>query len=253
MIIRSMPHAYTFSYAIGVSRKDIKVTSPLTKCSLSQRPSQTDSHSKLGEPTATEFEDMSALRRNLYKRLAAVAPLSRPLPSSLEYDDFDDSASIRTVLPSYSQIADTPSRPCSPPPSYYSLHDAVTRPVHTPPMRNNPTLNRRSAEHQIVDELVHRLRDIIKNPATWRAHENGQRSFFWALRCVPGTADVLYENTQEIKDRILGSSDFQVERFSFIFKGQRLVDLWCRPIQNDVYPLLNFALIFRDMVRMSIL
>lgn len=177
---------------------------------------------------------MTALRRNFFGRLASAAPSrGRPFTRVNEPYDFDDAASIRTVLPSYNEVVGN-----SPPPTYYSLDDPVTRPVRTPRMNivinRSSQSNERLREQETVDELVHRLRDIIKNPATWRTHENGEKSFFWALRCAPGTADILHENIQEIQDRILGSPDFRVEKFCFIFKGQRLVDLWCRPIQQGV-------------------
>lgn len=174
---------------------------------------------------------MTSLRRALYKRLATAAPAPRCTGGRVERDPFEEEAA--NALPSYSQVTE---RPRTPPPSYYSLSDPVTRPVHTPPMFSSAMLRRSvSNEQQIVDELVHRLRDIIKNPASWRSQENGQKTFFWALRCVPGTADVLFENAQEIKDRIVGSPNYQVEKFCFVFKGQKLVDLWCKPIQQEVF------------------
>jgi hypothetical protein len=174
---------------------------------------------------------MASLRRTLYKRLATAAPPRCTGGSrTMNGEDVDD-----TGLPSYSQVTGEQERPTTPPPSYYSLDEPVTRPVRTTPMF--PSTQRRSqeAEQRIVDELVHRLRDIIKNPNTWRVHANGHLTFFWALRCYPGTADILYEHAQEIRDRIVGSPNLVVEKFCFVFKGQRLVDLWCRPIQEEVF------------------
>jgi hypothetical protein len=87
---------------------------------------------------------------------------------------------------------------------------------------------------QLIDELVIRLRENLKNPNSWRLNKVGKRSFFWALKCSEGTADILSENMDEIKDRVLVDRDWTVEKFCLIFKGQKLEDLWCRPVVTEV-------------------
>jgi len=86
-----------------------------------------------------------------------------------------------------------------------------------------------------VDELVNRVRDSLYNPKSWRLQNDGRRSFFWALCCVPGTADILHDRIQEMREKVFGKRDWRVEKFCFIFKGQKLGDLWCRPIDSAKY------------------
>jgi hypothetical protein len=52
---------------------------------------------------------------------------------------------------------------------------------------------------------------------------------------------MLAEHVEDIKDWTVGNvGDWEVEKFCFIFRGQKLMDLWCKPVlgqrngkQND--------------------
>jgi hypothetical protein len=87
----------------------------------------------------------------------------------------------------------------------------------------------------LIDELIIRLRENLKNPKSWRANKEGKKSFFWALKCSDGTADIVCENMDEIRDRVLVNQVWRVEKFCLIFKGQKLEDLWCRPVMTEVF------------------
>jgi hypothetical protein len=125
-----------------------------------------------------------------------------------------------------------------PAPAYSAIVDSEP-PPYTPATVQSPTVrivSQRPERRTVVDDLLRRLGNVLQNRGAWRELGNGEKAFFWALRCEPGTADILYEHTTEIRDRILRESgqDFRIEKFCFMFRGQRLVDLWCRPIQTDV-------------------
>jgi hypothetical protein len=189
---------------------------------------------------------MSSLRRGLLSRFSNrdSNSRSRDLPPPVDRFDLringDDSASIRTVLPAYSRNSSIdPNRPPSPAPTYYTVDErqSTIRSSSTTPTSTSPTPNGKPAgpvEQSAIDELVKRLRQSLNNPKSWRLNHDGRKSFFWALRCAPGTADLLHDNIDEIKARVFEKCHWQVEKFCFIFKGQKLVDLWCRPIDTQV-------------------
>lgn len=144
-----------------------------------------------------------------------------------------------TILPPYSLYADLANRSPSPAPSYYTVDEPCSptfRPIF-PETRNEIAVHTQAA----IDEMVNRLRESLKNSKAWRHHKNGERSFFWALPCAPGTADLLYKYVAEIRDRVLNTQDWRIEKFCFIFKGQKLGDFFCRPVHEDV----NFLSIYK--------
>jgi hypothetical protein len=153
----------------------------------------------------------------------------------MEYDD--DADSIRSVLPPYSPRADEPFyRPPSPAPSYSTLDIRETSPArNVAPRRSGPPHNALPKPQAAIDDLVNRLTESLRNPQAWRVKHDGKLSFFWALRCEAGMARVLNNYIEEIKTRALGTNDWKVERFCFIFKGQQLAMLWCRPIHTEVF------------------
>jgi hypothetical protein len=179
---------------------------------------------------------MPTVRRGLLSRFGShsSSPPSRDLPPTvnrfdLRITDNNDTASIRTVLPAYTRSTDSIQRPTSPTPTYYTIDESSS----ITPSDSHTVAN--STSHRTIDEFVNRLRESLKNPKSWRLHNNGQKSFFWALRCIPGTAELLNDNIQEIKDRAVTVNDWQIKIFCFIFKGQKLLDLWCRPILTEVF------------------
>jgi hypothetical protein len=137
-------------------------------------------------------------------------------------------------LPPYNRITDPYNRPPSPTPTYHTF-DERRRPRHNVSNIVAHKAAQISMYHQqLIDELVIRLRENLKNPNSWRLNKVGKRSFFWALKCSEGTADILSENMDEIKDRVLVDRNWTVEKFCLIFKGQKLEDLWCRPVVTEV-------------------
>ena len=209
---------------------------------------------------------MSTTRRGFLSRIGVRRTHGLPpvverfdIRISIDNDDDDDAASIRTVLPAYSPRSNRPQpllpqqllyRPPSPTPTYYSveereppLAETITHRYPRVDYPNNLVDHpNNQADHPIndvdpqsvVDELVNRVRESLKNPKSWRQLGNGEKSFFWALRCVPGTADIINDNVNKIRNRIMGTHDWRVEKFCIIFRGQKLGDLWCRPIQTEV-------------------
>jgi hypothetical protein len=178
---------------------------------------------------------MASLRRGLLSRFSSTSR-SRDLPLTIDRMDrmsiADDSSSIRTVLPAYPYNSETQHRPPSPAPTYQTI-DQIQSSHSVQPVV--PPLPQKGIDKQaIIEELVNRVRDSLYNPKAWRLHNDGRKSFFWALRCVPGTADVLQDSIQEIRENVVGGRDWQVDKFCFIFKGQKLGDLWCRPIDPAV-------------------
>lgn len=152
----------------------------------------------------------------------------------------DDAASINTVLPPYSRYADPMNRPPSPAPTYCTVDEPRSPGYQTivHETRRNSAIDYQAT----IDEIVTRLRESLKNTKAWRRHNSGERSFFWALRCAPGSAGVLQDYINEIKDRVLIAHDWRVEKFCFIFKGQKLGDLLCRPIHTEVFPSLLYKI-----------
>lgn len=140
----------------------------------------------------------------------------------------DDAASVRTLLPAYSRNTDASNRPPSPTPTYYTIDEQQSQ-------SSGPSSSKAKSNPQpTIDEFVTRVSSSLNNPKAWRLHNNGERSFFWALRCIPGTADVLHEHVEQIRDELVGGHDWKVEKFCFIFRAQKFVDLWCRPIDIQV-------------------
>jgi hypothetical protein len=162
---------------------------------------------------------------------------------SIDNDDDDDAASIHTILPAYSPRSNRPLpqqflyRPPSPTPTYYSVDERETPPLETITHHHHPDndypINQIDPQ-SVVDGLINRLRESLKNPKSWRVLRNGEKSFFWALRCAPGTADILNDNLGAIRSKIIEAHDWRVEKFCVIFRGQKLGDLWCRPIHTEV-------------------
>ena len=147
--------------------------------------------------------------------------------------DNDDAASVHSILPPYSPRSNLHYlRPSSPTPTYHSVDvsDSSSPTDDTPSQQ--PRLR---SEQAIIDECVTRISESIVNPRAWRRLGGGTYSYFWALRCAPGTADILSENIDEIRNRILGSSECTVAQFRVILKGQKLVELWCRPAHSKVF------------------
>jgi hypothetical protein len=105
--------------------------------------------------------------------------------------------------------------------------NASSRTLHSETGKINPV--------PVVDKFIARLQETVTNPNTWRVQNNGEKSFFWALRCAPGTADILNDNIAEIKNAAV-ESNWRIEKFCVIFQGQTLGDLLCRPIHTEVSP-----------------
>ena len=196
---------------------------------------------------------MNSPRRGLLSRFGIRSTRSRDLPTQFERFDLhisidDDTASVHTILPAYSPRSNLPlspplnlplnlsfNRPPSPAPTYYTVDERETTPTQI--IKPHPNVIAPSTQinpQPIIDEIVNRLHESIKNPKSWRLHSNGKKSFFWALRCAPGTVDILNENVNEIRRRIMGTRDWKVEKFCLLYRGQKLGDLWCRPIRTDV-------------------
>lgn len=138
-----------------------------------------------------------------------------------------------------------------PPPSYSTVDHRTSQPMRpyaAPPSartREQPQINSQTT----IDQIVRRIRESMRNPNSWRAVGDGQQCFFWALRCEPGAADILDENMDQIKNRVLLGADWRVEKFCIMFKGQKLVDLWCRPVQTTVF---FFFVQYSDLTEKSI-
>ncbi len=181
---------------------------------------------------------MSSLRRGILARFSGTPSnaRNRPLPATVERFDLglqdDDSSSIRTILPPYSHQAHHSGRPASPAPTYVTFEEPAYPAAET-------ATDTRTSQHEkvdptlVIDEFVVRLRAALKNPKNWRVQNNGERSFFWALRCAAGTADVLSDNTTQIKSAAI-EDGWKIEKCCAIFQGQKLGDLMCRPIQTQV-------------------
>jgi hypothetical protein len=157
------------------------------------------------------------------------------LPSVVDRFDLriseDDAASVRTLLPAYSRNSSQSNRPPSPTPTYYTIDEQHG----TPTGKDGPPPDKTKVDPQpVIDEFVTRVGKSINNPDSWRVKNNGEKSFFWALRCVPGTADILHQHVEQIQQALVGDHDWKVEKFCFIFRAQKFVDLWCRPIDIQV-------------------
>ena len=184
---------------------------------------------------------MQSRRRTFFSRLSRNNTQNQPvriqaIPSSptsysriSRFQEDDDARSVHSILPAYSRHPDyLPVRPTSPAPTYYSVGEPLT-PLESP---STPSF---SPSEIALDEIITRLHDSLKNPQAWRHRHNGS-SFFWALRCPPGTADVLSQHVPEIRARTVGLvKEWKVQKFCVIFRGQRLLDLWCKPILTDRY------------------
>jgi len=150
------------------------------------------------------------------------------------------SEDIEEDLPPYSPPSRIPTQFVlnAPPSPAYDVAVGETPP--TSPLSRmvcftEPRVDNSPSRNEVIDEIVTRLRENLKNPRQWRPAHNGETSFFWALRCNAGTADVILEQLEHIKDKVVLSDDWRVEKFTLIFKGQRLRDLLCRPIQTTKY------------------
>lgn len=203
---------------------------------------------------------MSTARRHFLSRIGirrtpACRPGVEPFDLRISIDNYvnDDTASIRTVLPAYSPRSNRPQpilpqqflyRPPSPTPTYYSVDEHEIPPAETTITHRHPNNVNPIAQVDplsVIDEIVNRIHQSFKNPQSWRSLGNGEKSFFWALRCTPGTGNILNDNINEIRNRIMGAHDWKVEKFCVIFKGQRLGDLWCRPVHTEVRFTLPFS------------
>jgi hypothetical protein len=205
---------------------------------------------------------MSALRRTLARFSSTNAKSA--LPRTVERFDLNTvEEDAATVLPPYSPCARQTTAEFTamqPPPSYFSTCERhAPTDLLPPPYPTSPSIvDRRSKleeRRRMIDDHVRRIRSVVENPAAWRDQGNGEKTFFWALRCPAGTADVLYAHTTEIRDRVLRGGDLRVEKFCFMFRGQKLVNLWCRPIQSEVSSLCSSpnSDFFRNMALMPIL
>jgi hypothetical protein len=189
--------------------------------------------------TQKRWSIMSSLRRGILARFGGNSsnPRNRTLPTTVGrfdmrlHDQDDDSASIRTVLPPYSRNSSQTERPPSPAPSYMTVEGCAAPESMTshslPPGTDKPN------PRAVTDNFILRLQETVRNPRTWRIQNNGDQSFFWALRCAPGTADILNDHLSEIKSAAVESS-WRIEKFSVVFEGQTLGDLLCRPIHTEV-------------------
>lgn len=154
-----------------------------------------------------------------------------PRPCSEEFYNEDP------PLPPYTPSTDPYfNRPPSPAPSYCTVDVRDSQPLRraqaAPP---SPRSRKQQIESQtVVDQLVRRIDESLKKPNAWRTLSNGEKCFFWALRCDARAADIINENIDQIRNRVRLSPDWRVEKFCMLFKGQKLVDLWCRPIQTKV-------------------
>lgn len=200
---------------------------------------------------------MSSLRRGILARFSSAPSnaQNRPLPAIVDRFDLrlqdDDTSSIRTVLPPYSRNSYHSDRPASPAPTYVTVEE----PAHPETAADTRTSQREKGDmnpRPVIDEFIVRLQEALKNPNSWRVQNNGERSFFWALRCAPSTADVLNDNLTEIKSAAVEGS-WKIEKFCVIFQGQKLGDLMCRPIQTQVAGPAMFNFDSRYMVPMLIL
>jgi hypothetical protein len=183
---------------------------------------------------------MNSPRRGLLSRIGVRSSNRRyrDLPEYVDrFEDDNDTASIDTALPAYSQYADEPyARPPSPAPTYNTVDiREVSHSEITTPQRYGPVHSALPKPQAAIDDIVNRLNESIKNPKAWRVKKDGQMSFFWALRCTAGTGRLLNNYIEEIKTRTLKSNEWKVERFCFIYKGQQLGTLWCRPIHPEVF------------------
>lgn len=187
---------------------------------------------------------MPSPRRGLLARLGVrnghhSTTASRYLQSGADRFDFriadSDVSSICTYLPPYDRATETYHRPSSPTPSYHTIDERRRPRNNFASIVHHKTAQINKHNQQLIDELIIRLRENLKNPNSWRAHKDGKRSFFWALKCSEGTADILCENLDEIRDRVLVNQDWRVEKFCLVFKGQKLEDLWCRPVITEVF------------------
>ena len=155
--------------------------------------------------------------------------------NSLHYTDNegDDTASVHTILPPYSPRSNLHYiRPSSPTPTYHSVDESDNPSA----MDDTPSqfATRLRPSQIVIDECVARVSESLKNPRAWRRLGGGESRFFWALRCAPGTADILKEHIEEIRNKIFGACDCNVAQFSVILKGHKLVELWCRPVHSRV-------------------
>ena len=187
---------------------------------------------------------MTSLRRSLIFRFSGqysepfpYAPVPRT-PAERFIDD--DAASIRTVLPSYSESRHhriAMIRPISPPPTYFDEPRTPTTPTSAsfPPAPRSPTLcpNGEIDKQAAIDELISRLCETLDNPKAWRRQPSGFKTFFWALKCAAGTADILSENIDKIREKTIAGYD--VQKFCFAFRGQPLGELACRPVRVEKY------------------
>ena len=147
----------------------------------------------------------------------------------------DESYDGLPTLPPYSPPSDPDLLQTeAPPPAYCAVDDTPQVPSVVVPSARTRRQSRVDPQ-PLLDQTVRRIRESMKNQKAWRTHNNGQRSFFWALRCGDTDADILQENLDYIRSRVLLGGAWRVEKFCMLFKGQRLVDLWCRPVQSRVF------------------
>jgi hypothetical protein len=183
---------------------------------------------------------MSSLKqRGLLSRLGVNASIRRSRGSPSVVDRFgrlsigdDDTASVNTVLPAYPFNSEGPTRPATPAPTYNTIDQPESKYSKKDTSIAKPKINAREA----VDELVGRIFVGLNYPKAWRLNNDGTKSYFWALGCLPGTADVLQDNIHEIREKVFGKRDWQIEKFCLLFKGQTFGDLWCRPLDPVVSP-----------------
>src|SRR5579859_735709 len=159
---------------------------------------------------------MSSLRRGIFARFSGTPSnaRNRNLPATVDRFDVrlqdDDGASIRTVLPAYSRNSNHSDRPPSPAPTYVTVDESAGADYandgtsHSDTTKVNPK--------PVIAKFILRLQEVLKSPKAWRVHNNGEKSFFWALRCAAGTADILNDHIAEIKSATV-DSNWTVEKF----------------------------------------
>lgn len=194
---------------------------------------------------------MNTARRDFLSRIGirrnpVFPPLVEPFDLRLSIENYVDvdTVSIHTVLPAYSPRSNQPQpmlpqqflyRPPSRTPTYCTVDEHETPSAETTTHHHsNVSPIIRIDPLSVIDEIVNRIDHSFKNPRAWRALGSGEESFFWALRCLPGTGNILNNNLNEIRNRIMGTRGWRVEKFCVIFRGQKLGDLWCRPLNTEV-------------------
>jgi hypothetical protein len=185
----------------------------------------------MNSPTRTFFARLSLGRSTTMPHNLPPLIIRSRIDIERDNEDLDEG-----FLPPYTPREDPIVRSPSPSPTYYTIDprdsdDEFPNNAMTPPCAG---LSRRE-QQVLIDQLVRRIRTSLKNQKSWRLLSAGDKSFFWAIKCEPGTADFLSYHICNIKERVFGGRDWHVEKFVVLFQGQRLRDLYCRPVQGARY------------------